>query len=335
MTHAPYLPPQTLLDLLRDKQRFWLATHVNPDADGIGSMLGLGLALTAAGKEVRMLAEGHGPSAFGVLPGYDQIVPLAELDGDCEVIILFDCHELSRIGSYAEKLNGEEIVAVIDHHLTDGEDGGDGHIEWLEPAAASTASLVHSIVHTAPELTLSPEVASCCYSGLITDTGGFRFSNTTADTLKVGADLVECGADAAALAETFLHRRTPGVLRLLARVLDTFDYRFGGRVVFARMTLAMCEETGGRMADTEGFVNFATSAEGVRLVALLKEESPTRWRISLRANDPHDVQRVAAQLGGGGHAKAAGCTLDGDVDAVEARLTEALGAELERGGQDT
>jgi phosphoesterase RecJ-like protein len=124
------------------------------------------------------------------------------------------------------------------------------------------------------------------------------------------------------------------VLRLLARVLDTFDYRFGGRVVFARMTHTMCEETGGRMEDTEGFVNFATSAEGVRLVALLKEESPTRWRVSLRANEPHDVRRVATQFNGGGHAKAAGCTIDGSPEEVEARLTQALGEELERPGKN-
>ena len=179
------------------------------------------------------------------------------------------------------------------------------------------------------ELSLSGEVASCLYAGLITDTGGFRFSNTDATTLHVGGDLVEHGADAAALAESFLHRRSPATLRLLARVLDSFDYRLGGKVVLARMTRAMCEETGGRMEDTEGFVNFATSAEGVELVALLKEVDEQTWRVSLRANDPYDVQRVAETFGGGGHAKAAGCTLQGPVEEVEERILEALSRELQ------
>ncbi len=120
---------------------------------------------------------------------------------------------------------------------------------------------------------MSRGVASCLYAGLITDTGGFRFSNTDATTLRVGADLVEHGADAAFLADVFLHQRTPATLRLLARVLDSFEYLLEGRVVFAQMTRAMCEETGGRMEDTEGFVNFATSAKGVKLVALFKEEA--------------------------------------------------------------
>jgi len=165
---------------------------------------------------------------------------------------------------------------------------------------------------------------------LITDTGGFRFSNTDATTLRIGADLVEHGANAADLAEMFLHRRSPATLRLLSRVLDTFDYRLGGRIVLVRMTRAMCDETGGRMEDTEGFVNFATSADGVRLVALFKEIDETHWRVSLRANDPYDVQRVARLFDGGGHAKAAGCTLDGPIEEVEGKILEAMSAELQR-----
>ena len=98
----------------------------------------------------------------------------------------------------------------------------------------------------------------------------------------------------------------------------------------ARMTHAMCEETGGRMEDTEGFVNFATSAEDVELVALFKEMNARQWRVSLRANDPHDVQRVAELFGGGGHAKAAGCTLEGPIEEAEEKILEAFSRELQR-----
>ena len=258
----------------------------------------------------------------------DRAVLPGELQGEDEVLVLLDCHELERIGPAADGLTGREKVVVIDHHLT-GDGDSEGEVQWIEPAAAASASMVHSLVGAMEELSLSGEVASCLYAGLITDTGGFRFSNTDATTLHVGGDLVEHGADAAALAESFLHRRSPATLRLLARVLDSFDYRLGGKVVLARMTRAMCEETGGRMEDTEGFVNFATSAEGVELVALLKEVDEQTWRVSLRANDPYDVQRVAETFGGGGHAKAAGCTLQGPVEEVEERILEALSRELQ------
>ncbi len=328
MRFIPYPPPPDLVEVFREHHSFRLTTHVNPDADGIGSLLGLGLALEAAGKTVQMVRHEDGPSAFSVLPGYDRAVLPGELQGEDEVLVLLDCHELERIGPAADGLTGREKVVVIDHHLT-GDGDSEGEVQWIEPAAAASASMVHSLVGAMEELSLSGEVASCLYAGLITDTGGFRFSNTDATTLHVGGDLVEHGADAAALAESFLHRRSPATLRLLARVLDSFDYRLGGKVVLARMTRAMCEETGGRMEDTEGFVNFATSAEGVELVALLKEVDEQTWRVSLRANDPYDVQRVAETFGGGGHAKAAGCTLQGPVEEVEERILEALSRELQ------
>ncbi len=329
MSFVPYPPPAELIALLGSSHGFRLTTHVNPDADGIGSLLGLGLALRAAGKSVQMVRHENGPSAFATLPGYAEMVRPEELTGEAEVVILFDCHEIDRIGPAAAGLTGNEKVVVIDHHL-EGRSGGDGELQWLEPTAAASAAMVHSLVVSMDELALSAPVASCLYAGLITDTGGFRFSNTDAITLRIGADLVEHGAAAAALAESFLHRRSPATLRLLSRVLDSFDYRLGGRIVLARMTRAMCEETGGQMEDTEGFVNFATSAEGVELVALFKEVDATTWRVSLRANDPHDVQRVAEHFGGGGHAKAAGCTLQGSIEEVEEKILDALRRELHR-----
>ena len=330
MSFVPYEPPAELMELLRANERFWLATHVHPDADGFGSELGLGLALKAAGKQVSMILEDGVPTAFTALPGFEQTVNAERLEGSPDAVIQFDCHSLSRIGPAGARVPDGVPLVVIDHHLT-GEEGGDGHLEWIRSDAAASAALVYSLVVSMDELELTADVATCLYAGLLTDTGGFRFSNTTAETLGVAAELVRAGADAAELADAFIHRRSPATLLLMSKVLDTFDYRFGGRVVLARMTRQMCEETGARMEDTEGFVNFATSADGVSLVALLKEEEPTRWRLSLRANDPYDVQRVATPLGGGGHAKAAGCTLEGDAETAETIILEAFGAELERG----
>jgi phosphoesterase RecJ-like protein len=324
-----YPPPPELLRLLQQKDCFLLATHVNPDADGVGSMLGLAGALRRVGKTVCAVRHDEAPSTFTHLPGWEQTSGYDQCRGPFDAVILFDCHEIERIGPAARSLGGGETVVVIDHHLTE-DGGGDGHLEWVEPRAAASAALVHSLLRTATGLSLDGDAATCLYAGLLTDTGGFRFSNTSAETLAVASDLVAHGADAAGLAEAFLHRRRPETLRLLSRVLDSFDYRCDGRVVLARMTQAMCEATGARMEDTEGFVNFATSAEGVELVALLKEETQNRWRISLRANDPHNVRRVAQVFDGGGHAKAAGCTIEAPLEEVERRLLDALIGELER-----
>jgi phosphoesterase RecJ-like protein len=292
-------------------------------------MLALGLALRRAGKDVAMIRHADGPASFDQLPGFGETILPGQLDGPAEALILFDCHTLARIGGIASHLRGTETVVVIDHHPHDGE-GGDGQLEWFVPQAAASACLVYCLLRTMPGLLLSSDVAACLYAGLLADTGGFRFSNTTPEALHIGADLVRHGADAAALADLVLHRRSPATLNLLARVLDTLQFRMGGRVATLRLDQEMLRRTGARAGDTEGFVNFGTSAEGVRLVAMFKEETPTRWRVSLRANGGHDVRGIAARFGGGGHSKAAGFTMDGRLEVVEARVLEELGRELER-----
>jgi phosphoesterase RecJ-like protein len=326
---VPYPPPPALVALLERSHRLWLATHVNPDADGVGSMLGLGIALRAAGKEVAMVRHPDAPAAFVELPGYDQTLLPGQLSGEADAIILFDCHSLQRTGEIAGRLTGRETVVVIDHHLHDG-DGGDGHLEWFVPEAAASACLVYCLLRCAPWLSLAPESAACLYAGLLADTGGFRFSNTTPATLRIGAELVEHGADPARLADLILHRRSAATLALLSRVLEGIEYRSGGRIALLWLTQAMLRATGARASDTEGFVNFATSAQGVQLVAMFKEETPTRWRVSLRANGARDVRAIAARHGGGGHSKAAGFTLDGAPEQIAGQVLGELEAELAR-----
>jgi phosphoesterase RecJ-like protein len=323
----PYTPPPEIVSLLRGRQRFWLATHVHPDLDGFGSMLALGMALSRLGKDVAMAYAGDGPEVFCLLPGFDRTVTPAALDGAPEVLVVLDCRELERIGPVAGQLGGDEQIVVIDHHAHE-DDPDPRAVEWVVEESAATCCLVQSLLHALDPAQLDVETATCLYAGLLTDTGGFRFGNTTSDALAAAADLVRAGADPAHLAETFLHRRRPETLRLLAQVLDDAHYELDGQAVLLTVTQAMLESTGGRMTETEGFVNFFTSADGVRLVAMFKEDAPERWRVSLRANEGYHVHRIARSFGGGGHRQAAGFEAEGPLTELRTQVIEAFAAEL-------
>ncbi len=326
---SPLVPPVFLKSLLSDHDRFWLATHVHPDNDGMGSMLALGLALRDMGKQVCMFYDGDGPASFELLPGFDTVVPFGQGSFRPEAVLILDCHELVRIGAVANDFVGDERLVAIDHHVVN---GGLGDIEgWVERDAAATAALVHALIPELPGTQLDADKSTCLYAALVTDTGGFRFSNTTADALDMAADLARHGADPARIAEAFLYRRRPQALSLLARVLEAAQYRLGGRVVLLRVDQRMLDQTGGCMTETEGFVNFFTSVDNVKFVAMGKQEPDGCWRFSLRANDEYDVQRVAMDFAGGGHRKAAGFESDLDIETIEDQLLMRLGRELERG----
>jgi phosphoesterase RecJ-like protein len=176
------------------------------------------------------------------------------------------------------------------------------------------------------EMTL--DMATNLYAGLLNDTGGFRFDNTLPFTFEFAARLSALGVDTAQVARRTLFRHRREGVDLMQRVLATFDYHEDGRVVLLHVDRAMLEASGGEMGDTEGFVNIATSVDGVELVGFLKEIDDDAWRVSLRVRKEGDVQVVAAKYGGGGHKMAAGCTLEGSLDEVKERLARDLTAAL-------
>jgi phosphoesterase RecJ-like protein len=330
MIRYPYDPPADLLDVLKSRQSFWLATHVYPDSDGMGSMLAMGQALQSGGKDVVMIVDGECSRSLEFLPGFSTVTPVEELKGSADAFLVFDCHELKRTGSIASRLSGNETVVIIDHHISDA-GKGDGDIRWQVPQASATAALVQSIIAKMDGVELTKSMATCLYAALITDTAGFRLSNTSADTLRAAADLADAGADPATIAEKVLHRRKPESLRLMSRVLDSVRYHHGGKVAILYARQDMLKETGGLMTETEGIVNFFTAADGVQLVALFKEENTDKWRISMRATDGYDVQWVASQFGGGGHMQAAGFDIEAPLEELEGLMLGLLERELERG----
>jgi len=329
MTLDDIEPPYELMQGLRRGAKFWLVPHHNPDPDTMGGVLALGEALRAMGREVRVL--GYKEPAIGLknLPGFDEVtVPddpealFAEERPD--TLILVDFHGIERCDYLTGTLDRFENRFCIDHHLVSGQKAPVRG--WLEPRSCSSCTLVYRVISTLAAgdekagdepFALTVDMATNLYAGLVTDTGGFRFNNTVPFTFEFAQRLAEMGVDTAAVAAQTLHRHRREGMAMLQRVLATFDYHHGGRILVAHATLAMVQESGAVMADTEGFVNLATAVDGVRFVAFLKQLDEDVWRVSLRScvNDG-DVQVIAAGHGGGGHKMAAGCTIDGALSEV-------------------
>lgn len=340
MTLDDLTPPEELLDGLRAARRVWVVPHHNPDPDAVGSALALAEALDLLGCEVRVV--GYPDPALGLsdLPGYDRVVTCDKaeqlfLDEQPDTLVLVDCHRIDRTGPLQDVLDRFTTRWCIDHHLISGRKGPEPG--WVEPRSCSTCTLIHQVATALGaepgegrepfELTL--DMATNIYAGLINDTGGFRFSNTHPLTFELARRLCALGVDTAGVARMTMHRYRPAGIALMEKVLATFTYHHGGRILTAVADQAMLEATGGTLSDTEGFVNIATAVDGVERVAFIKETAPGVWRASLRVRGSGDVQQVAARYGGGGHKQAAGCTIEGERDEVLAALVADLAGTLE------
>ncbi len=334
-------PPRDLLAALAGASRIWVVPHVNPDPDAMGSALALAEALRAAGKDAEALRYLEAPAGCEALPGYtdalepDAVAAAMANDEGPDLVVTVDCHHLERAGDLEPLLARVGAAWCIDHHLD-----GNGPAPlpgWLEPVASSASLLVLRVIESLaagqdggePGFDLTATMATNLYAGLYTDTGGFRFPNTLPLSFEAAGRLVAAGADAADVAERTLHQRTPASLALLARVIDTFAYHHGGRILTLRVTRGMLAATGTSMTDTEQFTGLASAVRGVRFIVFLKEREDGAWRVSLRTDAAGDVHAAASQRGGGGHHQAAGCTLFGDPETLTAAFVAELAPQLD------
>jgi phosphoesterase RecJ-like protein len=242
-----------------------------------------------------------------------------------QVVIACDVGSIERTGAVPTYLNDDVVLVNIDHHPGSPGDNAAGQLlNLLDPTYASTTMLAYVLLEAAWPGCVDVDTATCLYVGLITDTGCFRFSNTNSDTLRVGAELAQRGADPGAIAERFMFRRRPEALELLGAVLSTLEFYGDKQLAVLRLTRDMLTRTGARLDETEGFVNYATSLEGVAVAVLLREIEANTTKLSLRSADSFDVAAVARRFGGGGHTKAAGMALDCDVESARDQIVSAI-----------
>lgn len=318
--------PEDLLRRIRQSNRFLLTSHVNPDGDAIGSELGLARILRRLGKGAVVWNRNDTPTVYRPLPGSERIhvgeEPPAGFPDRFDGIIVLECPSPDRTGIEAH-LKALPVIN-IDHHL-----GNQlyGAINWVDSAAPAVGEMVYRLAQ-ALKVSLDPETASCLYLTLVTDTGGFRYSNATSAAFEAAAALVREGAHPEQVSQWLYESQPLSVLRLVAEMLGTIQLHEGGRISTARLTLDMFERAGAAPGDSEGLIDYPRSIAGVDAVALVREREDGTHKVSLRSRGEVDVEKIARHYGGGGHRNAAGFQLEGDGEEIRQRVAEALAAAL-------
>ena len=313
-----------ILAALQEGERFLVCSHSRPDGDALGSMLAVGMLLHQMGKRVDLVTADRMPAVYRGLPNAGTIRSAMRVHGSYDAAILLECDGLART-----RLRGLEpyFHINIDHHASGKHFG---HLNWIDRDACSVGEMVHRLVKTA-NASVTPEMATCLYTTLLTDTGGFCYGGMHASTFRLAGELVEAGADPVAVArDVYFANPFPKVL-LLGRALS--NLKRDGALAWLWVTNTDMLETGAVEEDCEGVVNYALSAAGIEAAVFLRELPEGRIRLSLRsktrAAQSVNVAAIAERLGGGGHENAAGCTLDGPIDRATAEILEALCREMD------
>ncbi len=298
--------------------------HVRPEGDAIGATLGACLALRDAGKETTAYNADPLPPGLSSLPGAADIAREVPIGRPYACYLVLDTSDLERTGGLLAGRPPEAVVLNVDHHPGNTRFGD---VNWVEPTASSAGEMVYRILRRG-SFPVGKAAATNLYAAILTDTGSFQYRNTSPGALRVAADLVECGAAVEEIAAGLYANRNPREWRLLSEALASLRLGANGRLAWMEITSAALARAGLGLEATDGFIDYVRSVAGVRIAVLFKEVSATEVRVSLRSRGSVDVARLAGQFGGGGHRNAAGCTLQGNLAEVKARVLAAAEASL-------
>jgi phosphoesterase RecJ-like protein len=311
---------QPFVNVVNENDSFVLMSHGRPDCDAIGSELGLFYALRSLGKQVRIVNADPVPPHIAFIDPEDDAdvlgrdVEPAEIQPD--VLIVLDTSAWGQLGTMADVVrNSNARKIVIDHHASADDLGA---VEFKDTTAEATGRLVLAAIE-ALGVEVTPQIAFVLFTAIATDTGWFRFASVTAATLEATAKLVRAGAQPAVVFRKLYEQNSVARLLLQGRILENVQTDVGGRLIYSSATQRDLAETGAEPTDTEDVVNRLLGIVGVEVGLLFLELGPQETKVSLRSRTGFDVRRVAEQLGGGGHAAAAGVRYSGPLaDAIEA-----------------
>jgi phosphoesterase RecJ-like protein len=316
---------QAFAAALKPGQRVCLTTHVNPDGDGLGSEVGLIHLLRAQGIDAVITNPSPTPPRFNFLfqelPGVDRTGEAVKELRRADLIVVLDISDLTRLGMLIETVRERRVpVACVDHHVSAGilPPGP----RYVDPEAAATGELIFEIAR-ANGWPVTRQVARALYVAILTDTGGFRFSNTRPRTLRVAADLLETGVDPEQIYLEVYARAPEGRPRLFAEALQTLVVEPEYGLAWVTVPPGAIERHGVSSDDLDGVVEFPRSIEGVRMALLFREIAQGRVKVSLRSVGDVDVAAFAKTYGGGGHTKAAGLSLTGSLAEVQTTVLRA------------
>jgi bifunctional oligoribonuclease and PAP phosphatase NrnA len=295
---------QDVLKQIEQRERFVLTSHARPDGDAVGSALACCQILRALGKHADVVLHDGVPRIYRSLPFADEVLQASTVTGSYEAAIILECDSIHR--TRLEGLENRFLIS-IDHHATG---RPFAHVNWIDPHAVATAEMVFRLAREA-RVKFSPEIATCLYTALMTDTGSFMFQGTNENTFALARELVLAGADPAHCARGIYFAHSGAKLRLLGEALR--NLRQEGNLGWVWVTQEQMDRCGAREEDCEGLVNYVLSIGEVEVAAFFRELPDGRQRVSLRSKGKLDVARIAQNFGGGGHECASGCSVEGPL----------------------
>jgi len=311
---------------LRNCRSVLVTSHINPDGDAIGSLVAMGLALKACGIEATMYNESPIPAVYRFLPSVALINRKLEVQCPFDAAIVLDCGNIERVGDMASTISVMPVVINIDHHVTNTRFGSH-HL--IDLSACATAEIIYHLIK-AMGVTIDLDMAASIYTGIITDTGSFRFSNTNHAAFAICDEMVIIGVKPYNVAQHVYGTYSLGRIKLLNLALESIEISGNGDVSMMTLTRQMLNKTGTHPEDVDGLINYARRIEDVKLAALIHEQSnghkddaeKSRYHVSLRSDGSIDVAAIAAGFGGGGHPSAAGFSIDSTLADLKIKIMQ-------------
>jgi phosphoesterase RecJ-like protein len=317
---------EEVITALREARRVTAICHENPDADTLGAALALRIAAERMGKEAEVVAADPVPPWLSFLPCVSEVRTTPQLEPDLAVVLDGPMARTGDVVTAAASWLERARLVNVDHHVSN---AGDGIVAWIEPEAAATCEMIALML---PDLgvQVDREIATALLAGIVQDTHTFAHPNATPRTLRVAADLVAAGAGLSAVHRAIYADKPFSTLALWGRMLAGIEQRRDGRIVHASMTLAMLADTGAQPVASEGFVDLLASTKEADVTVLFKEAEPGRVRVSVRTTQRADAVAITSAFGGGGHARAAGCTVEAALEEARERVLGECERELDR-----
>jgi len=320
---------QQVKETLEKYDNFLITSHINLDGDAIGSELALYLILKKMQKKSTIINDDKVPEIYNFLPDSQKIKNLQNndnlIDSPYNVLIILDSSNLDRIGKAIKFAKSSKIIINLDHHKSN---NNFGQINYIDPSASSVGEIIFDLAKYINQNILDPKIASCLYTAIMTDTGSFKYPNTSSKTFKISAKLIEKGAVAHSIANEVYNKKTFSGLRLLGKALSTIEADFSKKVAWIYITREMINESKAQDEDIEGIIDLITTLKNIEISILFRETKDRKIKVSFRSKGNFDVNEFSQKFNGGGHPGSAGCICTAKLEDIKDKIISSLLKEI-------
>ncbi len=309
MNKSLELSIEEAINLIKESKKIYIASHVQPDGDNIGSILALGMAIKKINKNVKILKVDDVPSDYHFLPNLE-LIKEYDIDSPIDLFISLDSSDMDRLGLGKEFALKANKIINIDHHITNDKFGD---INIISTSSGATGEIIYQFIRKM-NVDIDKSIATCLYTAISTDTGNFMYSNTTYLTHMIAAELLKTGIDINDININLYQSRSMERTKLFVDSLSNLEIYLDGEIGIVYVTQEMLETNNANLEDTEGIVSFIRDIDSIEVACLLKEMGKDEIKVSLRSKRKIDVAKICSKYNGGGHVRAAGCTINATID---------------------